>query len=67
MSAADCTCPGGPNDRWEGEQVACIAGTVYGPCTEDVCGGVCESEGRCDCLLHASPTHDCGYGGTYSD
>ena len=37
-----CTCPDG--DTW-----ACIYGYVYGPCTSDMCGGVCELEGWCDC------------------
>lgn len=34
------------------EMTRCIAGRVYGPCSSDVCGGVCEFEGDC-------PSADC--------
>jgi hypothetical protein len=41
-ATSQCTCPDG--DLW-----ACIDGTIYGPCTADNCGGVCEVDGYCDC------------------
>lgn len=67
MAETECTCPGGPNDPYDGGLEACIEGTVYGECENENCGGVCESYGTCTCPLHKSPTHDSGYGGTYSD
>lgn len=63
---AECTCPGGPNDD-DQDIEACIHGTVYGECGNENCGGVCDNLGTCGCPLHASPTHDSGYGGNYSD
>lgn len=30
----------------------CINGHVYGPCTSDRCGGLCEYVGICDCQCH---------------
>lgn len=41
----DCPC------GYDGEQTACVEGTVYGPCPHPNCGGVCEYVGDCD--------HDC--------
>lgn len=58
-TAAGCECP--VNDEH-----ACIRGIVYGPCESEYCGGTCEMEGTCTCPLHSSPTHDSGYGGTFS-
>ncbi len=34
------------------ELTRCIAGRVYGPCSDDNCGGVCEFEQKC-------PSPDC--------
>lgn len=34
-----------------GDWVACVDGTVYGPCEDEKCSGVCESQGVCDCLV----------------
>uniref|UniRef100_UPI003F491AF0 hypothetical protein n=1 Tax=Streptosporangium sp. CA-235898 TaxID=3240073 RepID=UPI003F491AF0 len=37
-----CVCP---NDDWW----QCINKRVYGPCSDDHCGGVCSEEGLCPC------------------
>jgi hypothetical protein len=58
-TAAGCECPVNDSD-------ACIAGTVYVPCDNENCGGVCEMAGTCGCPLHADPLHDSGYGGTFN-
>lgn len=44
LTTAGCWCLAG--DTW-----CCIKGEVYGPCSSDACGGVCEAEGRCPCDL----------------
>jgi hypothetical protein len=41
-----CACPATTDD------VACIGGNVYGPCSHPLCGGVCEYDRRCPCGLH---------------
>ena len=58
-TAAGCECQVNDSD-------ACIAGTVYVPCDNENCGGVCEVAGTCGCPLHADPLHDSGYGGTFN-
>ena len=46
-----CTCLNG--DMWR-----CIDGRVYGPCSSEQCGGVCEYDGGCPCSLHQTdPDH----------
>ncbi len=30
----------------------CISGMVYGPCSYEECGGVCEAYGTCECTCH---------------
>jgi len=65
--ANPCTCPGGPNDDTDGDQTACIRGEVFEPCESENCGGVCTPGDACPCPLHKSPSHDSGFGGTYSE
>lgn len=62
-----CTCPGGPNDEFDGEVEVCIQGTVYGYCESEFCGGGCDDKGACYCPMHTSGTHDSGYGGTFHE
>ena len=50
-TAAGCECPVNDSD-------ACIAGTVYVPCDNENCGGVCEMAGTCGFPLHADPLHE---------
>lgn len=34
---------------YDGEDWMCIDGTLYGPCGDDNCGGVCTHYGQCQC------------------
>lgn len=47
-----CTCP--DDGLW-----GCVDGEVYGPCSSDLCGGVCTYDGRCTCQAseHKPGTH----------
>lgn len=43
-------------DGTDGEDTACIDGTLYGPCSSEHCGGVCEYVGACGCACHRGGT-----------
>jgi len=46
MTEAACSeCEG--NDAW-----GCLNGEIYGYCTSELCGGLCEYEGTCGCGCH---------------
>jgi hypothetical protein len=53
----ECICPN--DDFWR-----CLDGDVYGPCSSDMCYGVCEYDGSCTCL---ALTHKPGTHGTEDD
>lgn len=40
------------NDEIDSDWYMCIGGVVYGPCTSEWCGGVCEAAYSCDCECH---------------
>lgn len=42
---------------FDGELFMCIDGRVYGPCSHDACGGVCEYHGECECECHTADQH----------
>lgn len=44
-----CERDGSPLD---GDWWACFDGTLYGPCEDPGCGGVCEMAGDCECRCH---------------
>lgn len=41
-------------DGTDGEEIGCVDGDVYGPCSSEYCGGVCEYVSACDCPCHKS-------------
>lgn len=46
MNPENCDC-----DDWSyGE--GCIEGSVYGYCGWDICDGMCEYQGKCECECH---------------
>ena len=50
VSAQSCPC-GHPLDAdGDPDDYACIGGVMYGPCTSDDCGGICESCDDCKSL-----------------
>ncbi len=49
MAASECAC------GYDGDFEACINGTVYAPCGDDQCGGVCSDYGKCVCGCHKEP------------
>lgn len=46
MSETDCWC------GFDGDWLDCCNGTVYGPCEDEGCGGVCEPKRECTCECH---------------
>jgi hypothetical protein len=54
MTAAFCnSCIDVTDPRYNDDE-GCIDGRVYGYCGDDLCGGLCEQIGRCDCQCHAA-------------
>lgn len=47
MSSRRCPCGHELDSTGEPDLYQCIAGAIYGPCTSDECGGVCESVADC--------------------
>jgi hypothetical protein len=47
----DCDCGYDPGGLW-----TCIHGTVFGPCVQETCEGICEPKCDCTCTCH-EPAH----------
>jgi len=51
---ASCVDSDSPDYDPTWDTVGCIDGDVYGFCTVDHCGGLCELLGRCGCPCHTA-------------
>lgn len=47
MSSRSCPCGHELDSSGDPDLYQCIAGEIYGPCTADECGGVCEAVAEC--------------------
>ena len=58
------SCVDSDSDQWDNlwDEEGCLDGEVYGYCSSDLCGGLCESFGTCPCTCHTMGSGRCTEG-----